>query len=86
MERLRRTLLLAGMTVLIALAAAPAAMAADGVGLWGRTTDKIITFWGFGVLAFFAILVTSLGIWQLRSESRRDRERAQIERVRRPVE
>ena len=40
------------------LALAPAgAMAADGVGTYGRTDDKVITFFAFGVMAFFAILV-----------------------------
>ena len=78
--------MLAVATALIVLASAPSAMAADGVGLWGRTDDKVVTFWGFGVLAFFSILVTALGIWQMRSESRRERERAQLERVRRPVD
>jgi hypothetical protein len=86
MDRLKRTLTMTGVTMLLLLALAPAAIAADGVGLWGRTDDKVVTFWGFGVLAFFSILVTVLGIWQMRSESRRERERAQIERVRRPVD
>jgi hypothetical protein len=86
MNRARSIVVLAIATALIVLASAPAAMAADGVGLWGRTDDKVVTFWGFGVLAFFSILVTVLGIWQMRSESRRERERAQMERVRRPVD
>ena len=80
------TVVVAALVLVAALATAGPAMAADGVGLWGRTNDKIITYWGFGVLAFFSILVTTLGIWQMRSESRRERERAQLERVRRPVD
>lgn len=86
MKRAKRTLSVLGIAIIAVLLMAPAAMAADGVGLWGRTDDKVVTFWGFGVLAFFSILVTVLGIWQMRSESRRDRERAQLERVRRPVD
>lgn len=85
-KRTQRTVLALSIAIVVVLAMAPAAMAADGVGLWGRTDDKVVTFWGFGVLAFFSILVTVLGIWQMRSESRRDRERAQLERVRRPVD
>lgn len=68
------------------LAFAPAAIAADGVGLWGPTTDKDVTMWGFGVLAFFSTLVIVLGVYQLRSETRKERQRAELERVRRPVD
>ena len=57
MNRARRTLLLAVAVIGCLLLAAPAAMAADGVGLYGRTDDKVVTFFAFGVMAFFAILV-----------------------------
>ncbi len=49
------------------LALAPGAMAADGVGLWGRTDDKVITFFAFAVMAFFAVLVTVLSLIQIRA-------------------
>ena len=63
---------------------APAAMAADGVGLWGRTDDKVVTFFSFAVIAFFAILVIVLSIIQIRLESRQERAREELERLRRP--
>ena len=69
------------MTALLALA--PAAMAADGEGLWGRTDDKVVTYWGFGVMVFFTVLVTVLSIIQMRLESRRERLRRELERLRR---
>ncbi len=50
-------------------------MAADGVGLWGRTDDKVITFFAFAVMAFFTILVTVLSLIQIRLESRKERIR-----------
>jgi hypothetical protein len=51
--------LLPPLLALIALLVlAPAAMAADGVGVYGRTDDKVVTFFAFGLIAFFAILVT----------------------------
>jgi hypothetical protein len=65
------------------LLAAPAAMAADGVGLWGRTDDKVVTFWGFAVIGFFAILVIVLSLIQIRLETRKERAREEIERLRR---
>jgi hypothetical protein len=60
----------------------PAALAADGVGLWGRTDDKVITYWGFGVIIFFAVLVTVLSLIQIRLESRKERLRRELERLR----
>ena len=39
------------------LVAAPAALADNGVGLAGPTTDKTVTFFCFGVIAFFVVLV-----------------------------
>ena len=71
-------------TLVVALALAPGAFAADGEGLMGRTTDKDITFFCFGVLAFFTILVIVLSVIQGRLESRKDRARADIERLRQP--
>jgi hypothetical protein len=69
---------------LLALALAPAAMAADGVGLGGRTTDKSVTFFCFGVIALFMILPIVLSLLQARLDGRKERMREQIERVRRP--
>lgn len=84
MNRVRRTTLLAGLALAVLLASAPVAMAADGEGLYGRTTDKAITFFCFGVIAFFAILVTVMSIVQQRLEGRKERVRADIERLREP--
>jgi hypothetical protein len=80
--RLIRLVALAAATLGWVLALAPAAMAADGVGLWGRTDDKVITFFAFGVMAFFAILVTVLSLIQIRLESRKERLRRELERLR----
>jgi hypothetical protein len=77
--------LLASLTVLgCLLLAAPAAMAADGVGLYGRTDDKVVTYFAFAVMAFFAILVTVATLIQMRLESRKERAREELERLRRP--
>jgi hypothetical protein len=64
---------------------APPTLAADGVGLWGRTDDKVITFFAFAVMAFFAILVTVLSLIQIRLESRKERLRRELERLRPPA-
>ena len=75
--------------LLLALAilalAAPAALAADGEGIYGRTDDKVITFFCFGVIAFFAILVTVLSLIQGRLDARKERRRSDLERLDRTV-
>jgi hypothetical protein len=63
------------------LALAPAAFAADGVGLYGRTDDKIITFFAFGVMAFFTILVIVLSLVQIRLDARKERRTQDLERL-----
>ena len=67
-----------------ALLAPAGALAADGEGLVGRTTDLEVTFWGFGVIALFIIVPIVLSIVQARLDSRKERAREQMERVRRP--
>jgi len=77
---------LVALVVLVGLAvAAPAAFAADGVGLWGPTDDKVVTYFGFACIIFFAVLVTVLSLIQNRLESRKERLRQEIERLRPPA-
>lgn len=78
-----RSIRLATLTAVSFLLAASPAVAADGVGLWGRTDDKVITFFSLGVVVFFALLVIGLSLLQIRLEGRKDRERAELERLRR---
>ena len=81
MRKLSRRLLpfifaLAGLLVL-----SPAAMAADGVGTYGRTDDKVVTWFAFGLIAFFAIFVTVLSLIQIRLDSRKERRTKDLERL-----
>jgi hypothetical protein len=62
------------------LVGAPAALAENGVGLMGPTTDKTVTFFCFGVIAFFAVLVIVMSLIQGKLEKRKDRRRADLER------
>ncbi len=84
MTRVRTLTSLLALAVGALLLASPGAMAADGVGLWGRTDDKVVTFFAFGVMIFFTVLVIGLSLWQGRLESRKDRMREELERLRRP--
>jgi hypothetical protein len=79
------TLRRAGAAASVALLGAPAmAAAADGEGLVGRTTDFEVTLWGFGVIALFMILPIVLSLLQARLDTRKERAREQLERVRKP--
>ena len=49
------------------------ATAADGVGTYGRTDDKVVTFFAFGLMAFFTILVIVLSLIQIRLKNRKQR-------------
>ncbi len=60
--------------------AAPAAFAENGVGLAGPITDKTVTFFCFGVIAFFAVLVIVLSLIQGRLEKRKEQRRYDLER------
>jgi putative copper export protein len=62
------------------LVSAPAAFAENGVGLAGPTTDKTVTFFCFGVIAFFAILVIGMSLIQARLEKRKEQRRYDLER------
>lgn len=80
----RKLVLLLTVALGALLAVAPGAVAADGVGLWGRTDDKVVTFFAFGVMIFFTVLVIALSLIQGRLETRKERMREELERLRRP--
>jgi putative copper export protein len=62
------------------LAAAPMALADEGNGLAGPTTDKTVTFFCFGVIFFFAALVIVLSLIQNKLEKRKEQRRADLAR------
>lgn len=81
---MRRLYVLLGLSLIGLLAMAPTAMAADGVGLLGRTDDKLVTYFCFGVMIFFTALVIALSLIQIRLDGRKERMREELERLRRP--
>lgn len=62
------------------LVAAPMALADEGVGLAGPTTDKTVTFFCFGVIAFFAALVIVLSLIQNKLEKRKEQRKGDLAR------
>ncbi len=72
---------IAVLAVCAVLALAPAALAADGVGTYGRTNDKVITYFAFGVMVFFTVLVIALSLVQIRLDKRKERRTQDLERL-----
>jgi putative copper export protein len=66
---------------LLLLVTAPAALAENGEGWAGKTTDKTVTFFCFGVIAFFAVLVIVASLIQGKLERRKERRRLDLERL-----
>ena len=62
------------------LVIAPAAMAENGVGLAGPTTDKTVTFFCFGVIAFFALIPIVMSLIQGKLEKRKEQRRSDLQR------
>jgi uncharacterized membrane protein len=76
-----RRLLVGFVALVVPFVIVPVAMAADGVGVYGRTDDKTVTYFAFGLIAFFAILVTVLSLIQIRLENRKERRTQDLERL-----
>jgi putative copper export protein len=78
----RRARLAAALCAALALllVAAPAALAENGVGLAGPVTDKDVTFFCFGVIAFFAVLVIVMSLIQAKLEKRKEMRRYDLDR------
>jgi hypothetical protein len=73
------TLLFIALTTM--LVGAPAAFAENGEGLMGKADDQTVTFFCFGVMAFFVILVIGMSLIQGALERRKEKRRYDIERL-----
>jgi hypothetical protein len=70
----------AALATFFLLVFAPAALAADGVGLAGRVDDRFITYFCFGVIAFFAAFVTIMSLIQGRLDAKKEQRRHDLDR------
>jgi hypothetical protein len=68
------------LTALFFLVLAPAAMAADGVGLAGRVDDRFITYFCFAIIAFFAAFVTIMSLIQAKLDAKKEQRRHDLDR------
>jgi hypothetical protein len=76
-----RVLQLLALTALALALSAPVALAAEGhdggEGLYGETSDKVVTNAGFIIIAVFPLLILLLSMLQWRLDKRKDaRKRA----------
>jgi hypothetical protein len=73
---MRRVLHIFALTLFGLALSAPVALAAEGhdggEGLWGETSDKIVTNAGFLIIAFFPLLIFLLSMLQWRLDKRKD--------------
>jgi len=72
--RVRTVLTLIAALALSLVLAAPAMAAKGGEGLYGKTDDKVITNFGYGLMIFFVTLVTALSVGQWLLERRKQRK------------
>jgi ABC-type nickel/cobalt efflux system permease component RcnA len=73
----RLSISLTMLALLVALALAPAAQAAnDGRGLYGATNDKVVTNAGFILIIFFPLFVFVMSMIQRRLEKRKEARKA----------
>lgn len=63
------------------LTAAPALAHDAGEGTYGLTTDKVVTNFGFALIAFFPLFILTMSLIQLALDKRKER-RKQAEKVR----
>ena len=71
-----KSLLLAAAVLALA---APAAFAGDnGQGLYGEVNDKVVTFFGLGLVVFFPLLALVLSFIQGRLQQRADERKDAI--------
>jgi hypothetical protein len=80
-QAVKRTLALVLSALVTMLVAAPAALADNGVGLAGPTTDSTVTFFCFGVMGFFVVLVVVLSLIQGSLERRKERRKYDLDRL-----
>ena len=77
MRRAATTLLLSAMTVLVFAQVALADADNDhGEGWYGETDDRVVTYFGFAVIAFFPLFIFCASMLQWRLDKRKDARKA----------
>ena len=77
MRRVATTLMLSALTLLVTAQVALADSENDhGEGWWGETNDKVVTNFGFAVIALFPLIIFFASLLQWRLDKRKDARKA----------
>lgn len=80
MRRLAATL--TGLVVMaLLLAAAPASAHDGGMGTYGEANDKVVTNFGFAVIAFFPLIILLFSLLQWKLDKRKERRKAATKKL-----
>ena len=72
-----RALAITAVVTVASLAFAASAFASDnGQGLWGETDDKVVSFFGLGLVLFFTLVVVIGSLIQGALDRRKDEKKA----------
>ena len=75
---MRTGLALLGATLLVLLAGAPDALASFGRGVYGETSDRVVTYAGLSMIVFFPLFIFVMSRIQYYLERRKDRRKAHL--------
>ncbi len=76
MRRLSTRILPLATVMLLTLAPVASATENDGRGFYGATNDKVVTNFGFAVIAFFALFVFLMSMLQRALDRRKEARKA----------
>ena len=72
---------LVGAALVALLAFAPGAFAADGIGLYGPASDKVVVYFAFGIMILVATFVIVATLIQMRFDKRKEQRKEALERL-----
>ena len=79
--RLLRLLGATGASLVGLLALAPGAFAADGIGLYGPASDRVVVYFSFGIMILVATVVIVATLIQMRFDKRKEQRKESLERL-----
>lgn len=63
------------------MAFAPGAFAADGIGLYGPASDKVVVYFSFGIMILVATVVIVATLIQMRFDKRKEQRKEALDRL-----
>jgi uncharacterized membrane protein YidH (DUF202 family) len=75
---LRTSIALLGATLLVELVGAPSALADFGRGVYGETSDRVVTYAGLSMIVFFPLFIFVMSRIQYYLERRKERKKVHL--------